>query len=321
MSQKIKKRNPNFSSSEKSLLLHCVYEERGVIENKKTDAATWKDKESAWLRIETNFNSQSGASCYRSGESLKRFYANYKGETRKEAAQEKFSCLQTGGGKQFKPTDPNFELAISIMNPKTVHGLENEFDGDSQSNERSENIDNNPNQNNDWSSYKPSMLKKGINPKLKPPIQSTCDPKLSEANEQSISGEDVEKEKTPKVIMSKGFKKSFESINQEINTPWMSKKRPVASSVPNTKITEQYTELSRIKIELAKLQYDTLKEEAFDNKYQRNIEHELKKKSMELDIQIKTELLKKIKKESCTAKDAQNVLKEIEVYFDEISQN
>ncbi|KAG5867946.1 hypothetical protein JTB14_020466 [Gonioctena quinquepunctata] len=43
-----KKRSPNFTGREKSTLLNLIYTYKSIIENKRTDAVTWREKEDAW---------------------------------------------------------------------------------------------------------------------------------------------------------------------------------------------------------------------------------------------------------------------------------
>lgn len=51
-----KKRSPNFSYKEKTLLLNILHNFRNIIENKKTNGQTWREK--AWSTITELFNSQ-----------------------------------------------------------------------------------------------------------------------------------------------------------------------------------------------------------------------------------------------------------------------
>lgn len=127
-----KRRAPNFSTSEKTLLLHLVGNFKDVIENKKTDSQTWKQKDLTWDKITKLFNSQNSQNICRSKDSLKKFYDNLKKNARKCVAEEKREITKTGGGqtKISSSKDPNIELCLSIMNRKTVFGLENPYDGD-----------------------------------------------------------------------------------------------------------------------------------------------------------------------------------------------
>lgn len=51
------KRTPNFTETDRSLLIKIVNSYKSIIECKKTDATTWKDKEETWTKVENDFNS------------------------------------------------------------------------------------------------------------------------------------------------------------------------------------------------------------------------------------------------------------------------
>ncbi|XP_055851302.1 uncharacterized protein LOC129915671 [Episyrphus balteatus] len=281
-----RKRNPNFSNHEKSILLQCVSEEKNIVENKKTDGTTWKEKEQAWVRITNSFNALSGGACYRTTEALKKLYIVYKKDVRKEAAAEKFSALQTGGGNPYTVKDPNFDLAVTIMNPKTVHGLPNSFDSDSVQNLFINLVSDKENESpelensvEDWSTYKPDQLRAPVSKKLKPNS-------LEVANDVHFGLKEEENATLPvKNSEKQGAKRCVENN-------WSTRRRPIAASLPSSKISEQYSLLSKIKTELVQLQLQAAK-----------VESELKKKSLELDIQIKEELLKKIKNSTISNDD------------------
>lgn len=59
MTEKIEKnqRCPNFTAAERILLIKLANKKSGILENKKTDAVTWRDKENCWKLIEKEFNS------------------------------------------------------------------------------------------------------------------------------------------------------------------------------------------------------------------------------------------------------------------------
>ncbi|XP_043063955.1 uncharacterized protein LOC108088819 isoform X2 [Drosophila ficusphila] len=76
-SQKNKcKRAQKFSTEEEFLLITLAAEQRKIFENKKADAATWKEKELAWENLATVYSSKSGVN--RSGHSLRAKYETLK---------------------------------------------------------------------------------------------------------------------------------------------------------------------------------------------------------------------------------------------------
>uniref|UniRef100_A0A6P7GRA9 Regulatory protein zeste n=1 Tax=Diabrotica virgifera virgifera TaxID=50390 RepID=A0A6P7GRA9_DIAVI len=127
-------RGPNYSEREKQVLISIVYKYKDVIENKKTDGVTILQKEKTWKKIETEFNARSPGLINRSADSLKKYYDNRKKELRKEKAQEKIEVYRTGGGPCAKPPkmESSDEVLLSMVNEKTVSGILNTFDGDSE---------------------------------------------------------------------------------------------------------------------------------------------------------------------------------------------
>ncbi|KYN03087.1 UPF0439 protein C9orf30 like protein, partial [Cyphomyrmex costatus] len=92
---KQRKRADNFSEAEKIILTNLVFEYKDIIENKKSDAVTSKDKDKCWKTIEIAFNSRSSAKC-RSSEVLRSCWDNLKKKTRKFFADEKMQLYKTG---------------------------------------------------------------------------------------------------------------------------------------------------------------------------------------------------------------------------------
>ena len=57
MAEKLKRaRSQNISLAEKHLLVELCEKHRGIIENKKTDVYTVKEKEDCWKKIAAEFN-------------------------------------------------------------------------------------------------------------------------------------------------------------------------------------------------------------------------------------------------------------------------
>ncbi|ENN83232.1 hypothetical protein YQE_00409, partial [Dendroctonus ponderosae] len=100
-------RTPNYTNEEKYRLLEVCRDYKGIIENKKTDSCTWREKDDAWSKIAADFNASSPRKVFRSKESLRKCYENKKKEVRMVVSQEKKSLIQTGGGAAFTPSqDP-----------------------------------------------------------------------------------------------------------------------------------------------------------------------------------------------------------------------
>ncbi|CAG4931639.1 unnamed protein product [Parnassius apollo] len=129
-----RKRSPNWQMSEKMLLVDLVAEHFSVVENKRTDAVTMKQKNAEWVKISEEFNSQTTFG-YRTAENVKAQWESLKKSTKKESSAERQSLFQTGGG----PSKPKLEdnplyRKIFALISTTVVGLVNEYDSDNMSN-------------------------------------------------------------------------------------------------------------------------------------------------------------------------------------------
>lgn len=126
-------RSISFSAEEKLLIANICLKYKDIIENKKTDLISCDQKKKVWEKIAAEVNAAAVNTTYRSQEILKRFFENRKREVRKIAAEEKKELYGTGGGQPFKiRKDPCHDIILSIMNTKTVYGLANEIDGDTE---------------------------------------------------------------------------------------------------------------------------------------------------------------------------------------------
>lgn len=90
-STKKRVRSTNYTMEEKACLINIINKYKNIVESKKTDKLSWKDKSNAWETIANEFNASAPNRTYRSTESLKKFYENLKKDTRKSAAQEKWN--------------------------------------------------------------------------------------------------------------------------------------------------------------------------------------------------------------------------------------
>lgn len=127
-----RKRSGNFTTEEKNLLIELVEKYKGILENKKTNAVTQREKDSMWEKVSNIFNSQN-LNVPRSAESLKKLWHNQKQEARKAAAQNRQERFKTGGGPAtLEATSDLVDKTISIISNKTVTGLGNLFGGDIQ---------------------------------------------------------------------------------------------------------------------------------------------------------------------------------------------
>lgn len=56
METKKRDRSANFSNEETRILVDLILKYKHIIENKKADAITWKQKDAGWTRLTTEFN-------------------------------------------------------------------------------------------------------------------------------------------------------------------------------------------------------------------------------------------------------------------------
>lgn len=75
MEKQSRKRAVNFTQAEKIILIDIISKYKHIIENKKSDNITLKDKEKGWKLIENTFNSISSTE-FRSSEVLKSCWDN-----------------------------------------------------------------------------------------------------------------------------------------------------------------------------------------------------------------------------------------------------
>lgn len=99
MEKNKRERNVNFTEEETDLLVLLAGARKHIIESKKSDAATWQEKEKAWRDIETAFNVAS-RSVFRDHKHLKFKYEALKRDARKKSRIESY---KTDGGTRISP--------------------------------------------------------------------------------------------------------------------------------------------------------------------------------------------------------------------------
>jgi len=129
MNDKKKERASNFTTSEVTALVEIVLKYKAVIECKKTDAATWREKDEAWDSVTAEFNSKCGE-IFRSKKSIKHKYDDMKKNLRKKLGRNKAEQFKTGGGPQkIESLTHNEEMLLSCL-PASIEGLPSIFDSD-----------------------------------------------------------------------------------------------------------------------------------------------------------------------------------------------
>ncbi|TDG42146.1 hypothetical protein AWZ03_011434 [Drosophila navojoa] len=115
-SEEKKKRGKNFTAEEELVLMELLEERKNILENKKSDAATWKQKEQAWEEMADTFYTRTGIR--REWKALRDKFINMKRRSKLELVDDKNHSFRTGAGKY-----------IALMGESTA-GLGNQFDSD-----------------------------------------------------------------------------------------------------------------------------------------------------------------------------------------------
>ncbi|KAF5272414.1 hypothetical protein FQA39_LY07882 [Lamprigera yunnana] len=87
------------------------------------------NQKESWKNIKEHFNSKN-INVFRDVASLRKQWSNMKMESRKKAALERQKLYQTGGGSNAQKDDPTKDYVMSIINEKTIFGVDNNFDSD-----------------------------------------------------------------------------------------------------------------------------------------------------------------------------------------------
>ncbi|XP_072387366.1 myb/SANT-like DNA-binding domain-containing protein 3 [Diabrotica undecimpunctata] len=124
---KIFKRSANFSAEEEQLLISLCIKYKNVIECRETNALTWRQKNSAWMQLEKEFNAACGGNGYRNFKTLKEKYMNLK----KRVSENKLQSKMTEGGPFLEKPLSEMELAVSeLIGTEKMSGLPNIYDSD-----------------------------------------------------------------------------------------------------------------------------------------------------------------------------------------------
>lgn len=126
---KKRERGSNFSNKEIELLIKIIQEYKNIIECKKTDVTTWREKDAAWENVAKAFNSISGEA-FRSKKTLKAKYEDIKKNIKKKLAHNRMEQFKTGGGEpEIRPLT-GIEENILLMLPSSIEGLPSMWDSD-----------------------------------------------------------------------------------------------------------------------------------------------------------------------------------------------
>jgi len=125
------KRRANFTraylKAEMDLLIDIVLKYKHIIENKRIDATTWKDKNEAWEKISSEFNAAS--------KNFPRFTKTIRSkyDTIRKILAKNARCSRANtkiGGGQCSVTLTPYEEKILSLIPNAMVSLESKFDND-----------------------------------------------------------------------------------------------------------------------------------------------------------------------------------------------
>ncbi|XP_074035645.1 uncharacterized protein [Leptinotarsa decemlineata] len=124
-----KVRSSNFSREEEMNLIQEIEKFKHILECKITNKVTNAEKEEAWRKVLSSFNSRNLQ--VRSISQIKSKFDNLKTKAKKEMAKQKSYMRGTGGGPAIKiELDHVTEATLNVINMKTVVGLNNSLDSD-----------------------------------------------------------------------------------------------------------------------------------------------------------------------------------------------
>lgn len=124
--EKAKKRarNVNFTHEETEQLLSFIQTKISIIENKKSDAVTWQEKENAWKAIQVEFNN-STRGVFRDSKHLRLKYEALKRDTRKKTRIVQAELYKNGGENNNAPALTAVEEKVKQMILLPSEGDEN----------------------------------------------------------------------------------------------------------------------------------------------------------------------------------------------------
>jgi hypothetical protein len=124
------KRTPNFTHVEEKLLPELMEKHKRVIENKKSGAVQWSDKEKAWKQLEEEFNGRNIVTTFCSMTILKQKYNNLKKNSKNKFARNKQEMLKTGGGASEFVAINDVDLTFKSILGNQIDGLPAVYDSD-----------------------------------------------------------------------------------------------------------------------------------------------------------------------------------------------
>lgn len=123
-------RAENFSAEEKAYLVEIVHGRRNIIENKRVDAVTVKQKNDAWAAIVLQMKNHFPDKPERTVKQLKDLWRREKIKAKNEASSSKQSQRATGGGSADALLSSQSRAVIDTIGDDAVEPSPNPYDDD-----------------------------------------------------------------------------------------------------------------------------------------------------------------------------------------------
>ncbi|KAI4466137.1 hypothetical protein MML48_3g00005953 [Holotrichia oblita] len=123
-------KNIHFTEAEKDAIINISIKYRNIIENKRTDGISNKQKNIAWENIAKEYNAL-GINVIRTSKQLRTFYDNLKKKLKRRCADEKVELYKTGGGTMKVPPIVPAEEKLLDSLKETFHPMPNAYDSSS----------------------------------------------------------------------------------------------------------------------------------------------------------------------------------------------
>ncbi|KAK4878081.1 hypothetical protein RN001_010587 [Aquatica leii] len=254
------KRATNFSFKEEEILLSLVNNRKSILECKKTDVLSSKEKDKAWHELEKEYNANS--STHRDAITLRRKYENMKKRSKKKYADEKKYVTGTGGGGPLKSNFNEMDETMKNILGERMTGMHSVYDDDADNCFDSEVIIDNYGDN--------EVIESS-------PIEETA-----EINDHTYNKNDIA-DNTNITTSDIPSTSTTHSTISRIRKP----KKKVSSQ-------EKWFEVGTKKIEVLNLQLQHLEKEHQLKMDHLHIEHKLRVEVLEIEKKIKNEQLKNI---------------------------
>ncbi|XP_066581996.1 myb/SANT-like DNA-binding domain-containing protein 4 [Prorops nasuta] len=287
-----KERSSNFTTNELVMLLDIIKNFKHIVECKKTDTVTWKEKDDAWEKITELLNANGETE--RSKKSVLSKYNDMKKNLKKKLAANKAETFKTDGGIPIiLPLTLPEEILYSIL-PMSIEGLPTPFDSDSL---RS-------NEDNVACNYGSQNVLRELNhdENMNTTVLHNAPEQLSgnlESMDEDLDDPSVyEKENTPSLCTKSNtniIQKGVRVLKKKVSTELQTKSKGVT-------VSEKFSTLAEARIELLKLQkstaeYELQAKKEIDEINKKKLLKELELKSNEVlsDMEIKELQLQNLK--------------------------